>query len=195
MGFSMPACVRIPETIPVLILVVTLALAGCSDPASNNRFEISLVEAKWSSGWIDVRCEQQLVLSNEARDALIHGVPLTVELQLRLRDTGSQTRVVDEKSSHEIRYLPLINHYQLSSSHTVAVKTFPRLRHLLAELSTLNLSFETGILPSGDYELLARTHLDQQRMPPPMRLPILLSSNWRHDSSWSSWPVEIEPGA
>jgi hypothetical protein len=195
MGFSMPACVRNPETIPVLILVVTLALAGCSDPAANNRFELSLVEANWSSGWLNVRCEQRLVLSNEAKDALIHGVPLTVELQLRLRDTGSQTRVVNEKNSYEIRYLPLSNHYQLSFSRTATVKTFPRLRHVLAELSRLDLSFETGILPAGDYELLARTHLNQQRLPPPMRLPTLMSSNWRHDSSWSSWPVEIEPGA
>jgi hypothetical protein len=191
----MPACVRFPETTPALLLTVMLALAGCSDPAADGRFQLSRVEAKWTSGWINVSCEQQLELSNEARNALIHGVPLTVELELRLRDTGSQTRVGNQTNSYEIRYLPLSEHYQLSFSGAATVKTFPRLRHVLAELSRLDISFETGILPAGDYELLARTRLDQKRMPPPMRLPVLLSSKWRHDSSWSSWPLQIEPEA
>jgi len=179
----------------VLLLVVALALSACSDPAAEGRFELSRVEAKWTNGWMNVTCEQQLSLSNEARNALTHGVPLTVQLELLLRNSGSQTRAGNETYSYEIRYLPMSDHYQLSLSGADTVRTFPRLRHVLAELSNLNVSFETGVLPAGDYELLARTRLDQQRMPPPMRLPVLLSSKWRHDSSWSSWPLEIEPEA
>jgi hypothetical protein len=87
----------------------------------------------------------------------------------------------------------LSDHFQLAYSDETSVKTFPRLRHVLAELSTLNLSITTGVLPAGEYELLVRMRLDQGRMPPPMRLPVLLSSKWRHDSSWSSWPLMIEP--
>ena len=195
MGFSMPACVKTPESSSVLLLVVALALSACSDPAAEGRFELSRVEAKWTNGWMNVTCEQQLSLSNEARNALTHGVPLTVQLELLLRNSGSQTRVGNETYSYEIRYLPMSDHYQLSLSGADTVRTFPRLRHVLAELSNLNVSFETGVLPAGDYELLARSRLDQQRMPPPMRLPVLLSSKWRHDSSWSSWPLEIEPEA
>jgi len=177
------------------LLVLALFLAGCSGTDSNDRFRLSRVDANWTSGWMYVNCEQQLTLSNEARNALIHGVPLTVELDLLLRDTSSQTRVGSDTSSYEIRYLPLSNHYQLSYSGSATVKTFPRLRHVLSELSRLSVSFETGILPAGDYELMARTRLDQRTMPPPMRLPVLLSSKWRHDTSWSSWPLEIEPEA
>jgi len=195
MGFSMPACVKTPESSSVLLLVVALALSACSDPAAEGRFELSRVEAKWTNGWMNVTCEQQLSLSNEARNALTHGVPLTVQLELLLRNSRSQTRAGNETYSYEIRYLPMSDHYQLSLSGADTVRTFPRLRHVLAELSNLNVSFETGVLPAGDYELLARSRLDQQRMPPPMRLPVLLSSKWRHDSSWSSWPLEIEPEA
>ena len=193
MDFSMPVCVKTPESATVFLLVAALALTACSDPAADGRFELRRVEAKWANGWMDVTCEQQLSLSNEARNALIHGVPLTVQLELQLRNSGSRTRVGNETFNYEIRYLPLSDHYQLARSGTDTVRTFPRLRHVLAELSGLNVSFETGVLPAGDYELLARTRLDQQRMPPPMRLPVLLSSKWRHDSSWSSWPLEIEP--
>ena len=172
-----------------------MALTGCSSTADDNHFELSQVEAKWANGRIDATSEQNLSLSNEARDALIHGVPLTLELELLLRNTSSQARVGDKTSSYEIRYLPLSNYYQLSLHGKPGVKTFPRLRHVLAELSQLDISFETGVLPAGEYELMARIRLDQRTMPPPMRLPVLLSSKWRHDSSWTSWPLEIQPEA
>ena len=144
---------------------------------------------------MNVSCEQRLALSNEAREALVHGVPLTIDLELSLRDTGSQIRVADQTDSYEIRYLPMSDHYQLTHKGDRSVKTFPRLRHVLSALSKLQVSVDTGVLPSGDYELLARIRLDQKTMPPPMRLPVMLSAKWRHDTSWSSWPLEVEPGA
>jgi hypothetical protein len=195
MDFSMPACSKAPEPIRICLLAVLLALAGCSGPAAENRFELTLVESTWTNGRLSVVSEQKLLLSAEARNALMHGVPLTLGLELVLRDTRSQTRVGQEKSSYEIRYLPLSDYYQLAFLETDKVKTFPRLRHVLAELSRLNVSVETGVVPAGDYELLARMSLDQDKMPPPMRLPVLLSAKWRHDSSWTSWPLQIDPGA
>jgi len=152
------------------------------------------VESTWTNGQLNVTSEQKLTLSDEARNALIHGVPLTLELELVLRNSGNQTRIGEKKSSYEIRYLPLSDYYQLSFKDTGAVKTFPRLRHVLAALSRLNVSVETGVVPAGDYELLVRMTLDQDKMPPPMRLPVLLSAKWRHDSSWTSWPLQIDPG-
>jgi hypothetical protein len=38
---------------------------------------------------------------------------------------------------------------------------------------------------------MARTRLDQQKMPPPMRLPMLFSAEWNHDSDWTTWPVKV----
>ena len=195
MAFTMPAFVRSPENRIGASLVALVLISGCSDPAANERFELTRVEAAWSNGKVDVSFEQDLALSNEARDALIHGVPLTISLMLSLRNTATQVRVATESNSYEIRYLPLSDHYQLSNAKDSKVKTFPRLRHVLADLSELKFSFETGVLPSGNYELLARTRLAQESMPPPMRLPVLLSARWHHDSSWSSWPLEIEPEA
>jgi len=208
MGFSTPACGKKPEE-PLIgdgwarrwfsgmfrpcLLLALLALAGCSDPVANSRFEPTRVESTWSNGRLNVISEQKLALSEEARDALIHGVPLTLQLELVLRDTRSQTRIGQKTSSYEIRYLPLSGYYQLTFSESDEIKTYPRLRHVLAELSRLNVSVETGVIPAGDYELLARMSLDQQTMPPPMRLPVLLSAKWQHDTSWTSWPLQIDP--
>jgi len=189
----MRGCARNPKAAWVIMLFTALNLAACSDPAADSRFVLQQVNALWTNGRLSVISEQMLVLSDEARDALTHGVPLSLAWELRLRSVNSQTRVVEESRHYEIRYLPLSDHFQLAYSDETSVKTFPRLRHVLAELSTLNLSITTGVLPAGEYELLVRMRLDQGRMPPPMRLPVLLSSKWRHDSSWSSWPLMIEP--
>ncbi len=174
---------------------MSLLLAACGEPSESGRFELSDVEARWSNGRMEVRFEQDLELSPEARNALAHGVPLTLGVELVLRDARTQTRVKKNQSFFEIRYLPLSEHYQLSGPDEENLRTFPRLRHALADLGSIELGFETGALPSGEYELLARSFLDKQKMPPPMRLPVMFSPRWKHESAWSSSQLEIRPEA
>jgi len=195
MVFSTPACLKVPEPVRACLLAALLALGACTDPVAENRFQLTRIVSTWTNGQLYVLSEQKLSLSDEARNALNHGVPLTLELELSLRNTANHIRVGEAISRYEIRYLPLSGYYQLAFLETGKVKTFPRLRHVMAELSRLNVSVETGVLPAGDYELLARISLDQDKMPPPMWLPVLLSAKWRHDSSWTSWPIRIDPGA
>ncbi|MEE4218141.1 MAG: DUF4390 domain-containing protein [Xanthomonadales bacterium] len=191
----MPVCANRPNQGNLLLLAFCCLLAACDSRPEGGQFEISQVTATWSNGHMDVRFEQHLSLSPEARNALVHGVPLTVGIELVLRDARTQTRVKKKTVHYEIRYLPLSEHYQLSGPADSSVRTFPRLRHALAELGNLQLNLETGALPRGEYELLARSFLDKQKMPPPMRLPVLFSPRWNHESAWTSWPLDIEPGA
>jgi len=164
-------------------------MAGCTRQADDRHFELGPVDANWSDGQLRVTVHQELKLSSEAREALVHGVPLTLQLELLLRHPGNAKRVKRNTYSYEIRYLPLISHYQLTQPGAVELRTYPRLRYLLAELSTIKLSFAKGELPPGNYELMARTYLDQKKMPPPMRLPMLFSAQWQHDTDWTKWPV------
>ncbi|MEJ2299853.1 MAG: DUF4390 domain-containing protein [Woeseiaceae bacterium] len=93
------------------------------------------------------------------------------------------------------RLAPQRQRWQVREGDAGPARTFPRLRHVLADLGRLDLSFETGALPGGEYELLARSYLDQERMPPPMRLPALFSRRWDHASGWTAWPLDVEPEA
>jgi len=178
----------------IVLAAFLLSAAACAEPRNSGRFEMNHVDAKWANGRMNVYFEQQLTLSPEARNALVHGVPLTVEVELILRNT-SQTRAGQSTVSYEISYLPLSEHYQVSETGGKSVKIFPRLRHAVADLSRLRVSFETGALPAGEYELLAQSRLDKNSLPPPMRLPALFSKQWEHDSAWTSWPIEINPEA
>lgn len=198
----MPACARREGRLagPPAQLLFWLAIAlmgptGCNRAPEGGLFTIDRVDAHWANGRLEGRCRLGLQLSPEAREALRHGVPLTVELELILRNTNDQTRVGSEIGRYEIRYLPLSEHYQVSGLGQGHVGTFPRLRHALSELSSLDCSMDTGALPAGEYELLARSRLDHASLPPPMRLPALFDPGWNHASQWSSWPLTIDPGA
>lgn len=196
MGFSMPGCAKSADFPKALFLLgVMLMLSACGQTASERRFEIKNADLRWSNGRLTVGLEQNLTLSNEARNALRHGVPLTFQVELIVRDTGTQTRVEEHQEEYEIRYLPLSDRFQLTQPGGDEIKTFPRLRHLIAELADLRLSLRTGALPDGSYEVLTRTRLDRRKMPMSMRLPTIFSAEWRHDSEWSSWPLELSSQA
>ena len=93
MAFSMPVYAKTPDRVTGFLLLILIALAGCQSAADDNRFVINRVDSQWTNGQVKVNSEQKLSLSSEAREALIHGVPLTLELELLLRNTGSQVRV------------------------------------------------------------------------------------------------------
>lgn len=178
-----------------LLASLLLALGGCGSDGPAGAFEVDDVQASWANGRMQVRYRQNLKLSPEAQTALVHGVPLTVETDMVLRVAETKTRVTRHRSRYQIRFLPLSEHYELSSEKSGEVRTFPRLRHALAAIGSSQVTFETGALPRGEYELLVRTYIDKQTMPPPMRLPAMFSSRWRHQSDWTTWPLIIEPGA
>jgi hypothetical protein len=194
---------RLTALAPVLrhgLLVAVLAgllpaFGGCSKGSAAGAFAVDEVQASWANGRMNVSYRQNLKLSPEAQTALIHGVALTVETEMILRVADTKTRVARHRSRYQVRFLPLSEHYELSRQDNDELRTYPRLRHALAAIGNSRVTFETGALPRGEYELLVRTYLDKQTMPPPMRLPALFSSRWRHESDWTTWPLTIEPGA
>jgi len=190
----MPASARLAEISRILVLMTAMSvLSGCDEQSRWQRFEIQDVSLRWSNGRLNAELQQSLELSTEARDALRHGVPLTLQVELIVRNTASQTRVNESLEHYEIRYLPLSNRYQLAFPGGDEIRTFPRLRHLLADLADLRLEIRTGALPEGSYEVMTRIRIDKRKMPMSMRLPTMFRSDWKHDSHWSSWPLEIKP--
>jgi hypothetical protein len=186
----MPGCARFEFTHAAAL---ALLLGACSGQNVETRFEINHLDSHWASGRIDINCEQKLRLSAEARNALEHGVPLTIEVEVILRDLATRTRIEDVTSRYELSYLPLSEHYRISGTRPHETANFPRLRHALAKLSRLELSMEVGTLPDGEYEVLARSRLVHGEMPPPMRLPALFDPDWKHASAWIASPLTIGP--
>ncbi len=175
-----------------LLSVAVVFLAGCGQQSNvDYGFSIDKVSVKRAYQSLNVNLQQTLVLSRQAREALEHGVTLTIKLEMELRNDNDMIVVRRDSRRFQLRYLPLSERYQLSKNHTGELQSFLRLRHMLAEIDTLDVQLETGPLPPGSYELRARIRLDKSRLPAPMQLPAWLSSQWQHDSEWSVWPFKI----
>ena len=173
------------------LLSLALLLTGCAPAGSDYGFKISDVSLRPGHQKILARYRQDLDLSRDAQEALENGVALTLKLEMELRDALTLTLLADDSRHYEIRHLPLSEVYQLSAPE-VEPRSFPRLRHVMNELASLNIDFRTGPLAPGSYEYRARIRLDNASLPAPMHLPALFSSEWKHDSEWSTWPFEID---
>jgi hypothetical protein len=185
----MPACKNAAELGLKFICLASLVLQlGCGDRSGDFGFTFTDVESRVAGQLLNVELRQELSFSAEARNALENGVPLHLEVRAEL-DTSRNTVMVMRR--FEIRYMPLSNHFQLSSDQPASVRTFPRLRHALAELSEIELKMPLQGVAAGDYQLRTRCFLEKRKLPAPMRLPAWFAPNWQHDSGWQSWPVSI----
>ena len=179
-----------------IVLVLVLGLGGCARSDGDYGFRILAIDLSTGYQKISAQYQQELSLSQEAIEALENGVPLTIEVEMELRDSETLMLLVDSSHRFEIRFLPLSERYQLSrpgkgEDGEAEIQWFPRLRHVMSELSSLDMDLNTGPLAPGRYEFRARISLDNARLPAPMHLPALFSSHWQHDSEWSTWPFEI----
>jgi hypothetical protein len=169
-----------------------LILAGCGQrEALDYAFVIQKVTVTPAYQSLNIHLQQNLELSSQAREALEHGVTLTIRLELELRNDSDMIVARRDARRFQLRYLPLSERYQFSEEETGELKAFPRLRHMLAAMDDFDVRLSTGPLPSGGYELRTRISLDESRLPTPMQLPAWFSPQWQHDSEWSTWSFKV----
>lgn len=175
-----------------LLSITLLLLAACSKPATDDYgFVINNVTVSNAYQALIVRVQQDLQLSAQAREALEHGVALTIVLELELHNDNRLIVVRKDTRQYQLRYLPLSERYQLSWGDNDEMQVYPRLRHVLSALGNVEIRISTGPLLPGSYEIRSRVSLDESRLPTPMQLPSWFSPEWQHDSEWSVWPFEI----
>ncbi len=184
----MPACASLLKTVVLFSLVL---LVGCTDRKGEFGFEIQNVQSRISGQQLNIELAQKIRLSPDARTALENGVPLHIEVRAELDTPGGD---ISTSRRFEIRYMPLSDHYQLSSDQPALARTYPRLRHVLAGLSKVELKLPLLDVDPGDYQLSTRSWLEKRKLPAPMRLPVWFSPNWQHDSGWQSRTVQISGG-
>lgn len=191
-----------------MALAAVLALSGCAPEQRNFGFVVEDVGMSQEPGGPALFVRQRITFSDEARDALVHGVPLVVRVEGRLRPQGARRYPVRVARDFELSYLPLSDHYQLRDllragpgvGSDAQPRTYPRLRHALADLTEVTLPLPPHVAafvgedaPADALTVGARTHLAEQELPPPMRLPAWLSARWHHDSGWLTRSVPL-PG-
>lgn len=174
-------------------LSLALVATACAPSRQDFGIRLSDLNATASPAGIRIEARQDIRLSGDARAALRNGVPLKIRVDMALQKSGQWSATKDESIFYEIQYLPLSDRFQLSGPlPDDQPRTYPRLRHIIAEMASIDWQLDDISDGPGQYNLSLRSQLDRGSMPGPMQLPMLFSSQWAHDSGWVSQDFEIK---
>ncbi|VAW92663.1 hypothetical protein MNBD_GAMMA23-2476 [hydrothermal vent metagenome] len=134
--------------------------------------------------------------SSEAIEALEHGVPLLILVDIEIRSPRwwwSDTTIAELEQGYLLLYHALSESYVVHNLNSGTQNNFIRLAQALSFLSTIkNLPIlDANLLdPKKEYYLRVRTHLDIESLPAPMRPLAYISSDWQLSSGWYEWPLQ-----
>lgn len=175
---------------PALLLV--LVLAGCDAIRAQRPGALEVRNARLAGGSGTATLELGLDcrLSGPAQDALEHGIPITLQVDLaagRWPQARMQTRRL------ELRYFPLSRRYQLreigaNGAGGAEARSFVTPAYLFAALGALRFELPadfSDLPPATPLRVSAR--LDPAALPGPLRLPALFEPAWRLASPEYAW--------
>jgi hypothetical protein len=137
-----------------------------------------------------------LEFSDESKEALANGVPLTILIEMqvvRSRAWMWDETVADLRADYELEYHALSSQYVVRNLNLGTSQSFATLQSARAALGTVSgfpLVDAHLLSQEGSYVLRIRARLNIEALPAPLRPLAYLSSLWRLDSEWYEWPMQ-----
>lgn len=133
----------------------------------------------------------------EALAALKNGVPLVLVLDIEVikpRRYMWNEEIASLEQRYEIRYLALTGQYLLNNKNSGEKHVYPKLEDALYSLGHIHELplIDAHLLNKNEhYMVRARSHLDFDSLPVPLRLKAYFSSEWWLSSGWYSWDLQV----
>ncbi|MEO5624710.1 MAG: DUF4390 domain-containing protein [Dokdonella sp.] len=173
-----------------VFLLSCALLAGCGAIAQQTPGSLTVrtatVVANGTAALLELGLDCHL--SGPMQDALDHGIPITLRIEVR---AGRWPRALASATERiEMRYFPLSRRYQLRKTESDDVRSFATPTYLIAALGSLRLG-----LPGAFANLPATTPLqlsvaiDPAALPGALRLPALFEPAWRLAAKDYAWTV------
>jgi hypothetical protein len=126
-------------------------------------------------------------LSGPMQDALDHGIPITLRIDL---DAGRWPHAKRATRRVELRYFPLSRRYQLRELDADDARSFAASGYLMAALGSLRLSLPPafGHLPENT-ALRVSAGIDPAALPGALRLPALFEPAWQFNTAEYAWTL------
>ncbi len=181
----------------IILLLAGLFLSACNaEDQQDSLFEVLNIESdiqdQTSKQIVTVFADLSLKLTPAVEEALRKGVIITLKANAQIVHDNALGRVVEDHGRRwQIQYLPLSRHYSLTDLRSKEQSNWPRLRHALAALKRIEIELPPVKLDPGDYRLEVMVYLDRRKLPAPLRLPALVSSDWKLESNWYKWQFHI----
>ncbi|HEY6941830.1 DUF4390 domain-containing protein [Dokdonella sp.] len=163
-------------------------LGGCGLLAPSGSLGVRSAQLQASEGGAMLELGLDCRLSGPMQDALDHGIPITLAIDVRAGDwPRARARATP---AIELRYFPLSRRYQLRQGDSEDVRSFATQAYLLSALGSLRLGLpiEFARLAPGT-PLHVRAAIDPTALPGALRLPALFEPAWRLASADSTWPA------
>ncbi|MFQ5548090.1 MAG: DUF4390 domain-containing protein [Woeseia sp.] len=138
----------------------------------------------------------QLVLSDEALDALASGVALRIELKLeviRIRRFIPDSTDAELVVSYELEYRPLSQRYIVRNLNSGDQDSFATLYSALNNLGRIQglPVIDDAILEADKrYRIRLRARLSTEQYPAPLRILFFWRDQWQLESEWFEWLLE-----
>lgn len=172
----------------VVLLLALATLAGCGVIAEQKPGHLAVRTAHVSAlgGTAVLELGLDCQLTGPMQDALDHGIPLTLQIELRAGGWLSKTRATRRV---ELRYYPLSRRYQLRELGVDDVRSFANPASLVAALGSLRLDLPAAFahLPRAT-PLRVSAGLDPGALPGALRLPALFEPAWKLAAKDVTWP-------
>jgi len=177
-------------------IVLAVPAAGQQIPERQGFFDIRSASTTLNEGVHELEARLQLILSDEALDALNSGVPLTIELDFEvIRVRGLWLDALDAALTfdYELEYRPLSQRYivrNLNSGNQESFSTLYSALNNLGRIQGLPVIDDAVLDPDSDYRLRLRARLSTRQYPSALRLLFFWRSQWQLESGWFEWMLE-----
>lgn len=187
-------------TLSVLAIIAGMLAAGPvvsqQLPKRQGFFDIRSATTMLNEGVHELEARLQLILSDDALDALNSGVPLTIELDfevIRVRGLWLDAQDAGLTFQYELEYRPLSQRYlvrNLNSGDTDSFSTLYSALNNLGRIQGLPVIDDAILNPGSRYRLRLRARLSTRQYPSALRLLFFWRSQWQLQSEWYEWTLE-----
>lgn len=183
----MPASKRRIKLISLLTLFVGMGILNTAHGFQVIHAETMLAEDKKI---YQLNAELQHQFSNQIKDAISNGVPITVMLEMvvyRERSWMWDEDIATLKRRYEIRFQALTKKYLLKNINTgqeTLINDFEGVLDILNRVKGFPLIDKNLLSDDETYYTLVRTRIDVEALSVPLRLRAYISSSWSSKSDW-----------
>lgn len=164
-------------------------------PERQGFFDIRSASTLLNEGVHELEARLQLILSDDALEALNSGVPLTIELEFEvIRIRGLWLDALDAALSftYELEYRPLSQRYIVRSLNSGDQDSFATLYSALNNLGRIQglpVIDDSVLEEDSRYRLRLRARLSSRQYPASLRLLFFWRSQWQLESDWYEWTL------
>lgn len=181
-----------------IIQYLCLAVLVCvySGPCRAKAIEIHSTHIYSEDEIYYLNAKFEITLTDEARLALSHGIPLEIYIQFQLlldRKWLWDKTLNEIKLIYRIKHQPLTEDYLVLEPVTGQKRIYDNLAAAINHIGTvtkINVSGTNRLNKENTYSARIRAYLDLESLPSPMRPQAYFSSNWDISSEWYQWRID-----